>query len=329
MPVPGAPNTPSQAPWATARDTLERHFLVSSGNITLGGGAGFGNLTLDGNANQNSSNRGGITLGVAGGLIIQEGGAVYNNRAETGGAVSLVFASSNLNMTGGSISHNFATNGGGVALSANGSTFLMTGGSITGNVAVNSGGGVQVAVSGGSNLFTFNGGTISNNSAANGGGVHVATSTFVDPLPIGTHFPQVAVSSTAIFTGNIATGGAFEPPSNADTNTNIAVTAQVSGGFWHPLNNHDVNFFRVLGSDWRRLNSAITATSAANIIIHPTGTTGVTDGLVGSTYNLIISQTRVTVIQLQLPSYGATHPCTRLLLQAVQYQSQREAVQIS
>ncbi|MCL2362549.1 MAG: hypothetical protein FWC73_12155 [Defluviitaleaceae bacterium] len=311
MPVPGAPNTPNTTPWVTARDSVERHFVVGGSNLTLGGGAGFGTLTLDGNANQNTSNRGGIAVNANAQLIIQTGGVIYNNRATNGGAVSLEAGSSSLNLNGGSILNNFATNGGGVAFIGNGAQFTMSSGSVTGNVATELGGGVRVAA-GAASLFTFAGGTISNNSAVNGGGIHVATFTNADPLPAGTHFPQVAVSSAANFTGNIAHAGGFQPPSNAATNTNISVTNQVSGGFPHPLNNLDINFFRVLGSDWRRINSAITGTTATSIVIHPTGTTGVTDGLVGSTYNLIISDpgNGSTITTVQLGEASPSHSIT-------------------
>jgi len=88
MPVPGAPNTPNMFPWTTTLAALVRHFnIASGGNLTLGGGPAAGTLTLDGNADLNTSNRGGISVAAGGTLNLAPGGNIENNRAATGGGV--------------------------------------------------------------------------------------------------------------------------------------------------------------------------------------------------------------------------------------------------
>jgi len=264
MPTPGATNTPSIAPWLSSQTTLSRHFVVlANGNLTLNG-IGSGTLTLDGNANLLTQARGGILIGGIGADVTLESGAfVTNNRAANGGGVQLSQVNTHLTMSGGVISHNFATtSGGGVHL-------------------------VAVATS----LLTFNSGSITNNhAAAYGGGVFAGMFTYEAPLPVGNHFPQMVVNAVAVFNGNTAGNGGFDPPINAVTNTQIQSTAQVSGGFSHPLNNLDINF--VFG-DWMRLSNMV-ATPPFNgnthITIHPTGSS-VTPGMSGDgfTYNFIIT----------------------------------------
>ncbi|MCL2572498.1 MAG: hypothetical protein FWE11_08845 [Defluviitaleaceae bacterium] len=290
MPVPGSPNTPSIAPWETTRTTLERHFTIANGGLlTIGGGSGSGNITLDGNAGLLAQARGGVQVNAGGELALQAGGHVYNNRIATGGGVSLNGATAVFNMHGGSIANNLATtNGGGVALVTNGSRFNMYGGIISGNTTTGSGGGVHIAT-GALTRFYFNAGSIQNNHAnVNAGGIFVTDFTYGTILPTGLHFPQLTVLSVANFGGNTAGNGGFAPPTNAVGNTNIAITAERSGNFDHALNNLDINF---IPGDWARLNSLIISTIQPNpdqIIIHPTGS-GVTPGMDGNTYHFIIT----------------------------------------
>jgi len=329
MPVPNGPNTPDIAPWVTNTTTLERHFAVlAGGNLTIGGGAGFGTLTLDGNASLLTQARGGISVAANASLLLQQGGVIYNNRATTGGGVTLTAATSVFNMTGGSIINNYATTttvtngGGGVHINGNGAHFTMSGGNISGNTALHSGGGVALTLNG--SLFTMNGGTISGNTASGtgitsggggvfigtgalshftfnggsisgnhsenaGGGVFTSAFTYLNPLPAGAHFPQLTVLPSAIFINNTAGIGSFPPPANfASAMPNIAVTAQRSGTYPHALNNLDINFI-LPNADWARLNTLITNPAGpATIVIHPTGA-GVTPGISGATYNFIIS----------------------------------------
>ena len=268
----------------------------------------LGAFTMSGNASitNNTANNGqGGGVAIAGGRTFTMSGtsSITNNfAARYGGGVALA-GWANFTMSGGSITGNTAHdtpgwntvgNGGGVALHANGAQFTMSGGIISGNIAmgrpvaniVGNGGGVWI-VAGASSLFTMTGGTISNNEATgDGGGIFTAAFTYQSPLPAGLHFPQLNISALAIFTGNIAGNGSFAPPTNAGLpSTNIAQTAQRSGGFGHPLNNLDINF---MFGDWLTLNAAVNNTAVNNIVIHPAGTLGVTPGLTGSTYNLII-----------------------------------------
>jgi len=294
MPVPGAPNTPDTFPWLTTQAILSRHFLINAGgNLTLG--SGTGTLTLDGNASQNTSARGGIGLaGVNAQLNLQQGGIIYNNRIATGGGVSLNNASAVFNMAGGSITGNIGTtNGGGVAVVTNGARFNMYGGTITGNTTSGGGGGVHLAT-GASSLFTFNGGSIvSNHADGGGGGVFTAMFTTLDPLPTGIHYPQLIIEPAAIFNGNTTNQSSFEPPGNAAIYTEIAVTAQRSGGFWHPLNNLDINFISPT-ADWLRLDYLINTMQPDpphTIIIHPAGS-GILEGPIGAPgtyYNFIVT----------------------------------------
>jgi len=345
MPVPGALNTPNQLPWTNTAAALSRHFIVNpSGALTIGGGVGSGTLTLDGNAHMNTSARGGVTVNGSADLVLQEGGVISNNRSATGGGVALSGFNAILTMHGGSISNNFATTttigqgGGGVVLNMGGAQMHMYGGTIYNNEAVNSGGGVALIVdntqftmnggyicsntatgtiitiggggvfigAGAGNHVTVNGGTIRNNHAvSNGGGIYTSAFTYMDPLPMGA-YPQLTVAAAANFYGNTAGGGSFDPPTNAAAATDIEYTAQASGSFNHPLNNHDINFI-AFGSDWFRLNSLINGTDIPTIVIHPTGS-GATPGLVGTTYNLIISDqgdgNTITTIHLD----GGTSP---------------------
>jgi len=258
MPVPSAVNTPNVAPWITQSVALSRHFMVDEGgNLTLNG-IGTGTLTLDGNADLVTANRGGITIGAftgPGSATLGSGAVVTNNRTFNGGGVHIQFHG-HLVIDGGVISHNFATtNGGGVNLSTATTTLNFISGQIINNTAVQ-----------------------------NGGGVFASVFTSADPLPAGS-YPQLTVGSAAIFSGNMASGS-NAPPANAASATQIQATAQVSGGFSHPLNNLDINF---RFGDWIRLNYVIQALpNPATVVIHPAGAS-VTAGLTGSTYNFVIS----------------------------------------
>jgi len=287
MPLPGAPNTPDEAPWLTTSAALSRHFIINAGGeLTLGGGTGT--ITLDGNANLNTSNRGGVTVNANGGLVMNTGGIISNNRLATGGGVSLAGNPAVLNMSGGSISNNFATNGAGVAITANGGQITMTSGDISSNTALALGGGVHLAA-GALSFFHFHGGVIQNNhAAADGGGIFTLTHTYQNSLPtVGApHFPQLSVQAPAQFINNIAGNGGFTPPGNAVMYTNIDPVPS-SDGFGHPLNNLDINF---LPNDWIRLNTIIsTMTAITQIIIYPAGTPGITPGPDGSVYHFVIT----------------------------------------
>jgi len=315
MPLPGAPNTPNTAPWLTtqAEPTLFRHFIVGTGGIlTLGGGAGSGTLTLDGNAALNTApgrRRGGVQVTTNAELVLQHGGVIYNCAAHSGGGVELNASTATFNMTGGSIIANtaidlnwgaaLAGNGGGVSLLAAGSQFNMSGGTISGNTAVQShfdwvthtgnGGGVFL---GNSTFISFNfsAGSIINNHAYNaGGGIFAGIFDYAITLPAGA-FHQLTVGLAAVFGGNTSGLGGFNPPTNpGPPTTNITAAASRSGGFLHPLNNLDINFF---SGDWIRLNDLVSTIPFAgntHITIHPAGS-GVTPGNAGDgfTYNFII-----------------------------------------
>jgi len=276
MPVPGAPNTPNTAPWVTTQTTLARHFTVlAGGNLTLGGGTGT--LTLDGNAHLLTQARGGIAINANTGYVTLNSGAVItNNRATTGGGVHLATNGTHLAINGGVISNNFATT---------------------------AGGGVHLVI-GAASTFNFSSGAIINNhSASDGGGVFASTFSYADPLPASA-FPQLTVAAVAVFDGNTAGNGGFPPPANAVTATNIQ-QAQSSGGFTHPLNNLDINF---IFGDWIRLNNVITTLpNPGFVVIHPAGSGA--SGLVGNTYNFVISPGNDSVIEtLPIPAAPATDP---------------------
>ncbi|MCL2528630.1 MAG: hypothetical protein FWE42_09465, partial [Defluviitaleaceae bacterium] len=219
---------------------------------------------------------------------------LHNHNMSSAAGVALGASGSHLIMNdNSSISHNISnTSGAGVSIQ-NGAQLTMNGGSINNNsvsgafdgAPIGRGGGVHIH--GPSSFFTFNGGSIhSNHASANGGGIYASESVYSNVLPLGA-FPQLNIAPEASFSNNTAGIGGFTPPVNALAATNIQTT-QSSGGFSHPLNNLDINFANI-DADWFRLNSAIHGTSATNIVIHPAGTTGVADGITGSTYNLIIS----------------------------------------
>ena len=305
------------APFPDAMPNVGRHFQVGgNGHLTLGGGAGSGTLTLNGNASTFATgNRGGVNVNVGtGSLTMAVGGTITNSRAVNGGGVLLSAGSVGVNphliMTGGSITNNFATsNGGGVALTLNNTRATMNSGTISGNTAASNGGGVHLAA-GLDSRFHFNGGAIQNNTASMGGGIFTSEFLYADPLPSGTHFPQLTVSLIAIFTGNIATVGGFMPPGDAATYTGITNAAQRSGTFGHPLNNLDINFLNP-SADWLRLNYVInTLTPApARIIIHPAGV-GAIEGPVGppgTDFNFVISDSGATNTISTLPVAGTAH----------------------
>jgi len=287
MPLPNSPNTPNIPPWSTTFTTLTRHFNIFTGGVlTLGGGTGT--VTVDGNASlfiTTLTQRGGITVNSGGHLILQTGSAIYNNRSTSGGGIGTGFDAL-VTIDGGRIIGNTATG--------------LTFGS--------GGGGVLIAP--GASLI-FNSGMIANNHAsADGGGIFVVDFSYGSPLPAGAHFPLVNISDDAVFMGNTAGNGGVLPPGNAAVYTNIAATAQVSGGFDHPLNNLDINFEH---GDWHRLNTLINSTTIGHIIIHPTGSS-VTPGLAGTVYHMIVSDqgngSTITSVQLIDDMWGwiDTHP---------------------
>jgi len=285
-----------------------RHFLIgASGHLTIGNPLSTGTLTIEANATNSPATelRGGIMINDGTGrLTLTTGGIIADNRAVNGGGVQINTARSagNLNpqfdMVGGQIYRNRATTGGGgVALTVDNTHFHMSGGIIEGNNAsgATSGGGGVFLATGLNSRFNFTAGTIRNNAAQNGGGVFATNFTYSDPLPANA-YPQLIISASANFSGNIA-HSASVPPSNAATAgiTNIAATTTRSFS-WHPLNNHDINFNIPGGTgDWIRLNTLIQTAILPNpqtIIIHPTGTLGPAPwpGLAadGITYNFVI-----------------------------------------
>jgi len=315
------------------------------GNIatTTGGGVivqGAGQFNMSGSANiaGNRANGtgataggGGVALTAANGRFNMTGGTIggarpfglpdgepnpYANIGNTGGGVLLNAspADNPHSMTGGSIVGNTAlTNGGGVVMHANGTRFVLNGGDISGNtasgIAATAGGG-GVFIAGAANLnslFTFQSGTIYNNHAVmNGGGILATAFVHLAFLPADS-YPQLSVNAAASFAGNTAGQGSSTPPINAVDATDIAVTASISGGYPHPLNNLDINFTGD-DTDWFLLHSIIAGTDVANIVIHPTGASGVTHGISGSTFNLVISDPGdgSTIVTSTIPGAPAT-----------------------
>ncbi|MCL2360570.1 MAG: hypothetical protein FWC73_02010 [Defluviitaleaceae bacterium] len=274
---------------------------VSGGGVAFLG-AGFFNMNntaiISGNialGTATTAGGGGVAFTAASGRFVMEGGTISGNTGNIGGGVLLHSNAAGVNhlMTAGNITGNTAnTSGGGVALNVDNTRLAMENGNISGNfangtAAANGGGGVFLAVGAGSN-FTFENGTIHNNTAVmNGGGIFTSTFTHSPILPVGA-YPQLNVYPAASFSGNTAGGGNFAPPYNAVDATNIAVTMSRSGGHPHALNNLDINFSRV-ASDWLLINSIISTSTIDTIVIHPTGALGVTHGISGTTFNLVIS----------------------------------------
>ncbi|MCL2842603.1 MAG: S8 family serine peptidase [Oscillospiraceae bacterium] len=187
----------------------QRHFTVSSGgtltlgqNITLSGGASPGGTT----------NRGGVL--VNGRFNMQGNAAILNNRA---------------------------ANGGGVDVGANG-VFTMSGGTIQGNTATTNGGGIRVSATA-ANALTITGGTLQNNhTTGDGGAIFAGASTLtVNPLPANS-LPMLNIHNGVIFSDNVASRGAFMPPSNASAATRILATSSSVPNANHPLNNMDINY---------------------------------------------------------------------------------------
>ena len=251
----------------TQTNSNQRHFIVDFyASLILGN-----NITLSGGAIDNTNNSGGV--GNNGTLTMLEGSIIENcHRIEDGGAIKVSGGGVTIgvvNINGGIIRNNSATYGGGISLDHNsymtmdagliennnataqyfggGGIFqregvvTIEGGNIIDNTATNQGGGVYVATDT-DNAFTMTGGMISGNTAVDGGGIFTGLYTYESPLPTGMHYTNIYIGADVNFTDNIAINGAFLPPTNAATATNIAVTATRSGGFDHALNNLDINF---------------------------------------------------------------------------------------
>jgi len=220
--------------------------MIGGGGVLANGGSA--KLVIAGGYIQNNyadavESRG-IAIGNGGGVLLinnanfeMSGGVIQGNNVNVaGGGVAVgatsIFGTSSgtFIMSGGKIYDNATTGsiGGGGIFQGGDSRVTISGGIISHNVA-NSGGGVRVNTTA-TNAFTMTGGTISHNRATNGGGIFTAQNNRLN----------INIGANVNFSHNTASNGAFMPPSNAET-ANIAITATRSGGFWHPLNNLDIN----------------------------------------------------------------------------------------
>jgi len=249
------------------------------GGVSVGAGTSVGTFTMSGGTivDNTSTTGGGVHVGPSSTFIMNsEQALIEDNQANTGGGVGLVGnaaqGDATFNLIAGTIEDNQANSGGGIHIGANahfemsggyirenrstaigataggggisqiGGIVIITDGMISHNTATNQGGGVRVSTT--TNAFTMTGGTISHNTATNGdgGGVFTTAHTNQSPLPEGMHYTNITIGANVNFSYNTAGGGAFMPPNNATTATNIAVTATRSRGLAHALNNLDINF---------------------------------------------------------------------------------------
>jgi len=265
-------------------------FVMNSGIITQNHHAGI--LSGGGGilANFNSS-------------VTMHGGQIIDNNAMNGGGARI--SSAAFTMHSGSISNNTARSSGGGVLIETGATFTLQGGGEkriegnaangTGNSTTHSGGG---GVWLGGTMTMANGATslyIRNNQAPNGMGGGIFTTDHGDyptTLPYNaagraTYFQNLNLADCTVFYGNSASLRT-EPPINARPPASIAQIQTLlpnigfasttpslpDMGFFHPLNNYDINFLGALLPDWLRLNAAINWTGDPadmpnEIVIHP------------------------------------------------------------
>ena len=193
------------------------------------------------------------------GIFNMQGGIISGNHSYThgGGVMSGTPAANQFNMTGGTISDNTAyytgplataTNTGGGVRMTNG-VFTMTSGmledgtitsgTITGNIAGNDGGGIWIgtgtAIANARLNLNVGAGAITDNTSlfGNGGGIFTVANNGYPPSLLATHYPNILATAPFIitFSGNVAGGGKFEPPANADARP-----------FGFLLNNYDINY---------------------------------------------------------------------------------------
>jgi len=230
--------------------------------VFIGGAVGTSQMIMSGGViynNTASAFGGGVSVGANWipntpiGTFTMTGGTIYGNTSTgpAGGGGVHVGPSSTFTMNhedarieANRATHTTATNGGGgISLVGNidqgNATFNLIAGTIEDNQA-SSGGGIHV---GANAYFEMTGGTISHNHAnVDGGGLFTTVHTYQSPLPEGMHYTNITIGANVNFSDNTAGGGAFMPPNNAATATNIAVTATRSRGLAHALNNLDINF---------------------------------------------------------------------------------------
>jgi len=78
-----------------------------------------------------------------------------------------------------------------------------------------------------------------NTAVGSGGGLYAAGQIYRSPLTAA-DYPRIAIGPTAIFSGNQAVTGAYQPPNTAALDPRIETTS--SSIFHHPINNFDLNF---------------------------------------------------------------------------------------
>ena len=207
-----------------ANASFEMHGGTISHNVISRNGGGVrvngGTFTMHGGTISNNS----VTSHHGGGVYVNDGatfnmidGTISGNMSPNyGGGVSLSVATSQFNMMGGTITDNIANRGGGVAVRTGG-LFTLSGGAIEGNNSLGHGGGVWIGAGTATTGSRMNmtGGSITNNRAAgDGGGIFSSPQFMTDPLPANAF--QNIIATDGMISGNIAGGGLFLPPSNAD-----------------------------------------------------------------------------------------------------------------
>jgi len=229
-------NTASIPPWSP-HIAHGRHFVVGTGGDFTLGGAGTGNLTLDGNSTQfwreNANDpimdwwtsRGGIRIEGAddSSATMEVNSEVYRSarlgtgNEGTGGGVSVIGANSVFTLDGGTIRNNMAVAGGGIYIVHN-AYFYGTDGEIINNIATEDGGGIFTRRYEYENPLTQ-----------------------IPPAYTGDDVAYSNLILDNVYFNNNEASESFRPPSNA------AVVIPSTGFdetsiYAHPLNNYDINF---------------------------------------------------------------------------------------
>ena len=205
-----------------------------------------------GKINGNTAGAGTDSVGGGGGLLIQGGtfimynGEIYNNtdKGTNGGGGVWVLSEGTVIIHNGEIVGNTADRGGGVAVMN--STFTMNNGEIRGNSATGSAGGGGIWVNAIATVNIGGNSSIIDNSApnGNGGGIRTLAVANYDSLT-SADYQNLTIANTVVFSGNAA-AQAFAPPAIASSFTNIQFAsssiANPSGGYFHVINNYDINF---------------------------------------------------------------------------------------
>jgi len=230
------------------------------------------------------------------GVFTMHNGVIHSNDANWHGGGVFVRneeSSSELIMYGGTIGGdtgyaNTAVYGGGVYLAAGDVTFNLRGEApkhITGNIAEYDGGGVWIATNAHMQMETTSEEPVAGNlhitnniAGYMGGGIFTDDhGNYPNPLlynpitDIALHFQNLILMSDTVFTGNTASFSAT-PPVNALPPNDYTIILPNIGfdstspslpnlGYYHPLNNHDINFrtvntrFEFLKTDHRLYNN--------------------------------------------------------------------------